>query len=469
MLDQLINLVGRLGHWGYLIIFLVAALECSAFLGLVVPGESLVLVGGFFAGSGQLDVGDLIIIVAIGAILGDSIGYELGRHFGQSWLLRYGRWLGLRQAHLDRVDDFFRRHGGKTIFIGRFIGFLRALAPFVAGSSRMPYGRFLFYNAAGAVLWSTAFVLIGYFVGASWEIVGKWIGRASAIVGGVLLVILGLAWLWRWLVRREAALKQSWQAFLAHPFVVALRRRFAPQLEFLQDRLSPQGYLGLHLTVGTLVLIGATWLFGGIAEDVVTGDPLAVIDKQVATWFYDRTTPALTTVMQAITSLGAAPVITGITLLTFVLLLWWRYWYQVLALLLTVPGGMLFNVLLKSAFARQRPTFENPIVTLTSDSFPSGHTMAATLLYGALAVFVILAIQAWRWRVLVVLVAWLVILLVGFSRIYLGTHYLSDVLAAIAAGIAWLALCLTAVDTFRRRRLAARSSESKKESPIHLA
>jgi len=201
----------------------------------------------------------------------------------------------------------------------------------------------------------------------------------------------------------------------------------------------------------------------------VTGDPLAVIDKQVATWFYDRTTPALTTVMQAITSLGAAPVITGITLLTFVLLLWWRYWYQVLALLLTVPGGMLFNVLLKSAFARQRPTFENPIVTLTSDSFPSGHTMAATLLYGALAVFVILAIQAWRWRVLVVLVAWLVILLVGFSRIYLGTHYLSDVLAAIAAGIAWLALCLTAVDTFRRRRLAARSSESKKESPIHLA
>ena len=279
MLNYLVNLVSRLGHWGYLIIFLVAALECSAFLGLVVPGESLVLVGGFFAGSGQLDVGDLIIVVAIGAILGDSIGYELGRYFGRSWLLRYGRWLSLRQAHLDRVDDFFKRHGGETVFMGRFIGFLRVLAPFVAGSSRMPYGRFLFYNATGAVLWSTAFVLIGYFVGASWDIVAKWIGRASAILGGVLLVVLGMVGLWRWLVRHEVTVKERWQGFMTDPRVAKLRRRFAPQLEFFRARLSPEGYLGLHLTIGALVMIGAVWLFGVIAEDVVTRDPLTVIDN----------------------------------------------------------------------------------------------------------------------------------------------------------------------------------------------
>ncbi len=460
MLDQLIDLVGRLGHWGYLIIFLVAALECSAFLGLVVPGESLVLVGGFFAGSGQLDVGDLIIIVAIGAILGDSIGYELGRHFGRSWLLRYGRWLGLRQEHLDRGDELFRRHGGKTIFIGRFIGVLRALAPFIAGSSRMPYGRFLFYNAAGAVLWSIAFVLVGYFVGASWQIAQRWIGRASAIMGVALLLIFALVWLWGWLTRHEADLKRYWQAFLGYPRVVAFRQRFARELEFLQARLSPEGYLGLHVTIGTLVLLGAIWLFGGIAEDVVTGDPLTVIDTQVATWFHDHTTPPLTNAMQIITSLGSTVVISGITLLTSGLLLWRRYWYQLLALILTVPGGMLVNLLLKSTFARQRPVFENPIVTLTSYSFPSGHTMMATLLYSTLAVFAVLALRAWRWRVLAVLVAFLVVLLVGFSRIYLGAHYLSDVLAAIAVGVAWLALCLTAVDTFRRRRLAVQGSES---------
>lgn len=462
ILDYLINLVGRLGHWGYLIIFVAAALECSAFLGLVVPGESIVLVSGFFAALGLLDLGHIVIIVSAGAILGDSIGYELGRRLGRSWLLRYGRWIGLRQAHIDRVDAFFERHGGKTIFIGRFIGFLRALAPFIAGSSRMHYSRFLFYNAAGAILWSTTFVLLGYFMGASWQVAERWMGRAGAIVGGILLLVLAPVWLWYWLVRHEADLKRRWQAFRVDPRVVAFRRRFAPQIEFLQARLSPQGYLGLHLTIGTLFLIGATWLFGGIAEDVVTGDPLTVIDKQVATWFYDHTTPAITAVMIAISYLGSGIVIIGITLLTALLLLWKRHWYGLLALLFTVPSGMLLNVLLKSAFARQRPSFENPFVTLASYSFPSGHAMAATLLYGILAVFTVLTVQTWRWGVLTVLAAVLLILLVALTRIALAVHYLSDVLGGIAAGLAWLALCLTAVDTLRRRRLALQSSKSNK-------
>jgi undecaprenyl-diphosphatase len=257
------------------------------------------------------------------------------------------------------------------------------------------------------------------------------------------------------------------RGFLGYHRVVAFRQRFARGLEFFQDRLSPQSYLGLHLTIGTLILIGAAWLFGGIAEDVVHGDPLTIVDREVAVWFHDRTTPTVITAMQAITSLGSLPVISGITLVASLILLLWRHWFQLQALLLTVPGGMLLNLLMKSAFARRRPIFENSIVTLTSDSFPSGHTMAATLLYGSLAVFVVLAIQAWRWRVLVVLVAWLVILLAGFSRIYLGTHYLSDVLGGIAAGVAWLTLCLTAVDTLRQRRIAVQSSACKTEFPVH--
>ena len=220
--------------------------------------------------------------------------------------------------------------------------------------------------------------------------------------------------------------------------------------------------MGLHLTIGTLLLIGAAWLFGGIAEDVVTDDPLTIVDKQLALWFYNHTTPALNRAITAITALGSMPAIGGLALLIFFLLLWWRYWYWLLALVLTIPGGMLLNLLLKSAFARQRPSFENPIITLTGHSFPSGHTMMATLLYGLLAVFAVLNLKAWRWRVRAVVMAGLVILMVGFSRIYLGAHYLSDVLAAMAAGIAWLALCFTAVDTLRRRRFAIQGSECKK-------
>ncbi len=161
MIDQLIERISRLGHWSYLIFFIGAALECSAFLGLLVPGESLVLAGGFLASLGLLNIDDLVVVVAMGAILGDSIGYELGRRFGRPWLIRYGRWLGIRPAHVEGVDAFFARHGGKTVFLGRFVGFLRALAPFVAGSSHMRYRQFLLFNVLGGVLWAIGFVLLG--------------------------------------------------------------------------------------------------------------------------------------------------------------------------------------------------------------------------------------------------------------------------------------------------------------------
>ena len=173
----------------------------------------------------------------------------------------------------------------------------------------------------------------------------KWIGRASEIVGGALLLAIALGWLWRWLGRHEADVKRRWQAVAEHPRVAALRRRFAPQLEFLLDRLSPRGYLGLHLTIGVLLLIGASWLFGGIAQDVVAGDPLTVIDKNVAEWFHERRTPGLTTTMQLVTGLASPTWVTGVAMVAALVLWWKRCWYRLLALVLVLPGGMVLNVL----------------------------------------------------------------------------------------------------------------------------
>jgi undecaprenyl-diphosphatase len=143
MLEYLVNLVGRLGHLGYLVIFLGAMLESAAFLGLLVPGESLVIVAGFFAAQGLLDIGDLIMLVAIGAIIGDTIGYEMGFRMGRPALERYGRHFGWRKARIRRAEAFFSRHGGKAVLLGRFVGFARAVVPFLAGSARMPYRKFI--------------------------------------------------------------------------------------------------------------------------------------------------------------------------------------------------------------------------------------------------------------------------------------------------------------------------------------
>jgi undecaprenyl-diphosphatase len=221
---------------------------------------------------------------------------------------------------------------------------------------------------------------------------------------------------------------------------------------FMRARFTPGEYLGLHLTIGVLVLVAATWLFGAIAGEVVSGHPLTSFDATVSAWLRAHASPKLTVAMLVVTgihsTLGVLTIAAGVGLF----LRRQRRKYALLVLTLTVPGGMLLNVVLKNVFQRARPSFDHTLLTFSGYSFPSGHTMAATMLYGTLAALALASLRGWHWRFLVVVVATFLIMLVGFSRIYLGAHYLSDVLGAMVEGMAWLAFCLTAVDTLRRRK-----------------
>jgi membrane protein DedA with SNARE-associated domain len=200
VLNYLLDLIGRLGHWSYLILFVAASLECAAFLGLLVPGESLMLASGFFAQQGVLELSIVALVGIAGAVVGDNIGYQLGFRLGREWLLHHGARFGLRPRRLEKAEAFFVRHGPKAVFLGRFIGFARALVPFLAGASQMPYRQFMLYNAVGAVLWGLAFTLLGYSLGASWHVAERWISRAGMVAGLVFLVaVLAL-----WLRRRQA-------------------------------------------------------------------------------------------------------------------------------------------------------------------------------------------------------------------------------------------------------------------------
>ncbi len=207
ILQYLLDLVTRLGDWSYLIIFGAAMLECAAFAGLLVPGESLVLASGFFAHQGILELDAVIAAVALGAVAGDNIGYLLGARLGRDWLLKKGSRFGLRKKRLAQVDAFFQRQGPRAVFIGRFIGFARALVPFVAGASRMSYRRFVVADALGAGLWTVAFVALGYVLGASWQVAEQWISRSGLVLGAVLL--LGAVWLWLRHRRRRAETPQT--------------------------------------------------------------------------------------------------------------------------------------------------------------------------------------------------------------------------------------------------------------------
>ena len=186
----------------YLLIGALVFAEAAIFVGFVLPGETAVILGGVLASSGRLSLTWLLILVVVAAIVGDSVGYEVGRLAGPRIL--QSKPLGRHKERLDGARSFLRRRGGMAVFLGRFTAFLRAVMPAMAGLSQMPYGRFLAYNAAGGLVWGAGVALLGYFAGASYKKVESLLGRGSA----ALLVLIVLTALVVWRVRRRGSTQQ---------------------------------------------------------------------------------------------------------------------------------------------------------------------------------------------------------------------------------------------------------------------
>jgi uncharacterized membrane protein YdjX (TVP38/TMEM64 family)/membrane-associated phospholipid phosphatase len=208
---------------------------------------------------------------------------------------------------------------------------------------------------------------------------------------------------------------------------------------------------------GWSAFILAGMLFLAIAWNVSALASLATLDAQVAAWLEARGNPALVGFFLALTHLNSTVAITAWSCIFGVVLARMREWYWMLTLSVAVGGVLLVNVLLKHAYERLRPRFDEPLLTLTTYSFPSGHTAGAVAFYGVLAAFLVSRFYDVRRRAACVIGAAAAVALVAFSRLYLGAHYLSDVVAAVCSSTAWLALCLTAGHALVRGRLRPRS------------
>jgi membrane protein DedA with SNARE-associated domain len=158
----LTDLSDSLGAWTYALVAALAFLETGAFVGLVAPGETAVVLGGVVAAEGGVDLIPMLAITWAAAALGDLASFALGRRLGRRFLVEHGARIGVTPARLGRVEAFFTRHGGKAILIGRFIGLVRAVAPFLAGASAMRLRAFLPWSILGTGLWATTFTLVGY-------------------------------------------------------------------------------------------------------------------------------------------------------------------------------------------------------------------------------------------------------------------------------------------------------------------
>ena len=173
----------------------VAALvfgEAAVFLGFVIPGETAVLLGGFLASTGRVSVVVLASVVVMAAVVGDSVGYEVGKRLGPR-LLRT-RMFQRHQARVDRARAFLDGRGASAIFIGRFTAFLRAVTPGLAGLSGMRYRRFLAWNAAGGLVWGIGCVVAGYVAGSSYEQVAGYLGQGGAVAAAAVVVVALVVW-----------------------------------------------------------------------------------------------------------------------------------------------------------------------------------------------------------------------------------------------------------------------------------
>jgi membrane-associated phospholipid phosphatase len=198
----------------------------------------------------------------------------------------------------------------------------------------------------------------------------------------------------------------------------------------------------------------ALFLPRNFVAPLALANPLAGTDHELAGWFHERLTPAFVSVLHAFTHFGSGEWI-GLVVFALVLFLAWkRWWPSLVVLIVAVPGGMLLNEWVKILVQRQRPFLDGPFVDWSGYSFASGHTIGATLLYGQLLLFVLPALKERHWRLLSILSAISLIALVGFSRVALGAHFLTDVLAAIFFGIIWLMFCLFATKSMRRRTVS---------------
>ena len=455
-LEELFLDVGRaLGPWTYLLVGVLAFLETGAFVGLVAPGETAVIVGGVVAGQGEISLFVLISIVWACAVAGDVTSYTVGRKLGRAWLIRHGDRLKITEDRLEQVERFFDKRGGATILIGRFIGFVRALAPFIAGTSNMPLRRFLPYDVLGAGAWAATFATLGYVFWHSFDQLTTYVSRGLFAFTSVIVVAAGFValvqlrrdpekrqrvreWLeqrrdrpgWRLVIR---VARPAWR-FIGRPTsaVADLAARFG------MDRLTPGG-LGLELTtLLALFTVGAYSFFfiGGITLQL--GVPR--IDDLAADLARELAMDPLVEIAKVVTGLGSFPVVALAGLATVAWTLLRRRWIEAATITVGVALSPLLVGIAKGAYDRARP--EGGLVDFEDAAYPSGHTMYSVALV-ACAVVLVRGGLGWAVRFAAVTVAVGVVVAVGLTRVYLRVHYLTDVLGGAALGVALWSLAGT--------------------------
>ncbi|MBC7373260.1 MAG: bifunctional DedA family/phosphatase PAP2 family protein, partial [Frankiales bacterium] len=440
MLSSVVDSVLSLsGIPAYALVALLVAGEAAAFLGVFLPGEIALLLGGVLASQGRVSLPVLLVVACTAAVVGDSIGYEVGRYGGPALQRsRLGRLVG--EQRWETGQRFLERRGGPAVLLGRWVGVLRALVPSLAGIGRMPYRQFLAWNATGGVIWASTVVLVGNVAGAQYPRVEHLLGRAS-LLAGALAVTAVVAVL---VVRRRPSVGG---------LMTVVRRRSDRLVGSVASWADPQAAVGVVLGTGLVTALITGAAFTVVTEDVLEGGGVTFLDRPLLRLLAGHRTALLTALARTATFLGSVPMVLLVAALVAVAL-WRRDRWSAALLVVAVVGSGALTFAAKLLVHRDRPAL--PLAIDGSESgfaFPSGHSLTSLVLYASLAYLLVTRGRSrpgWL-RVVGVTLLLLVPVAVGASRVYLGYHWLTDVAGSWTLAALWLTAVVTADRLLRGR------------------
>lgn len=428
-------------NWGGFITFLIAFSESLAIIGTIIPGSVTMTAVGLLVGTGIMPLGLTLLWAVLGAFLGDLLGYWIGMYYNES--LRNMWPFKKHPGWLDSGERFFQKHGGKSIIIGRFIGPIRSLIPLVAGLLRMPFQKFIFAAIPAATLWAIAYMLPGILIGAlSLQLPP---GMATRFILFFFLIIILLT-IVGWTFKNVFLFISKHADRLLQNIWLNLRQCHKCQwfVRLIENKKQPESHQQLGLF--TLGLI-AFFIFLIIIISIKTNNLVAWLNVPTFELLRSLRHTQGDKVMMAFTILGSANVLipAGLGILVWLMVI--KKWRAALHWLIVMSLGVIIPVLLKHVIFSPRPTglLNGP----TSNSFPSGHTFLSLVYFGFLASLFSTHLKNGL-KNLPYYIASFIIVLVALSRLYLGVHWVTDVVGSLALGLC----CIVAVLLSYRRNIS---------------
>ncbi len=388
-------------HGGYLFLFLASILEALPLIGSTIPGHTIVILSGFLARVGIFNIWIVMALASLGAILGDAVGYYIGRFYGVKFIERYKRHFFFKEEYIDKARKLIAEHTGKALVVGRFNPITRPFMPLLVGSSHAHAAKFWIYDILSCISWSVLSVMLGYVFGIGYHNAAKVFGQAALIA---LIVAIIAIWGYNFVNKRFHIFKK-YELFILTLNLLALWGL----VETMQDAWAAHSFM-------------------------------ANFDIWVNVFMASHVTPTMATVAKIVTNLGSAAAVSIVGVLVAVWLFVIRKWRSAVIMAASILSTSLFLELMKAFFLRARPV--NALQLIVNDpSFPSGHAALAAAFFVVVAYLLAPRIHNQVKRELVIVVCVLATIAIGLSRIVLNVHWASDVVAGWALGV----FCATTV------------------------